>query len=131
MIGILHVNSIGMGRRDPSIRVADRNSSSQLNALQKKAAKCEDIGVGLFPTASLLNHSCEPNIEMFRSSSDHSPTCLFVATRHIEMGDELTISYLSDASLKPVHERREYLEYNYGFQCQCALCELQENTMKI
>ena len=123
LIGILHVNSIGMGQRDLGVQVADMNSASQLAVLQQKAAKNPDIGVGLFPTASLLNHSCEPNCEMFRSFSKHSPTCVFVAARHIEEGEELTISYLPDVGTKPVHERKEYLEYNYGFQCECPLCQ--------
>ena len=114
-----------MGRRDPDIQVAEMNSPSQLVEHQQKAAKNVDIGVGLFPTASLLNHSCEPNTEMFRSSSSHSPTSLFVAARHIEEGEELTISYLHDTSAKPVHERREYLLYNYGFRCDCPLCQTQ------
>ena len=123
MIGILHVNSIGMGKRDPHVTVADLNSSSRLVTLQKKASENPNIGVGLFPTASLLNHSCKPNVEMFRSSSKHSPTCVFVAVRHIEEGEELTISYLPDAYKKSVHERKDYLEYNYGFKCDCPLCK--------
>ena len=122
MIGILHINSIGMGQKDESIVLREMNSSSSLQDLQKRAAANPDVGVGLFPTASLLNHSCEPNLEMFRSSSKHSPSCTFAAVRHIDKGEELTISYISNPSTKPVHERKEYLYYNYGFECTCPSC---------
>lgn len=52
------------------------------------------------------------------------------ATRDIEIGEEVFISYLDteDAGFDgglPVKERREYLLKNYGFVCKCDMCSRQ------
>lgn len=45
------------------------------------------------------------------------------ARRTIEIGDELTITYMDSAL--PVSERRAHLKRGYGFLCECALCRAQ------
>lgn len=43
-----------------------------------------------------------------------------LATRRIEIGEEITTSYLATALSG--RKRREYLQENYQFDCECTLC---------
>mmetsp|Transcript_20709 Transcript_20709/g.52431 ORF Transcript_20709/g.52431 Transcript_20709/m.52431 type:complete len:449 (-) Transcript_20709:13-1359(-) len=73
-------------------------------------------GRGIFPTASLFNHSCRPNC------------CIVVHGRRISVrvispirkGEELTVTYI-DTSL-PVHTRQKRLLKGKFFLCDCVRC---------
>ncbi|KAI8057672.1 hypothetical protein BDF22DRAFT_661903 [Syncephalis plumigaleata] len=69
------------------------------------------VGVGVYPMASLLNHSCRPNCT-YRFDGVQLQV---VARQSIRPGEELTISYI-DWIYGPV-ERRQYY-----FKCQCPRC---------
>lgn len=45
----------------------------------------------------------------------------FEALRNIETNEELTVSYI-DTSL-PFQQRQHYLQWAYGFSCNCSKCE--------
>ena len=61
------------------------------------------IGVGIYPLAAMVNHSCEPNAcQVFRGQR-----ILFKAVRDLAPGDEITISYVDVA--QPRAERRREL----------------------
>ncbi|GBF92090.1 hypothetical protein Rsub_04437 [Raphidocelis subcapitata] len=66
-------------------------------------------GSAAYLVASLLNHSCEPNVD-----------AVFTAARDISPGEELSITY-TDWS-QGVQERRAHLRASYGFECGCPLC---------
>jgi hypothetical protein len=53
---------------------------------------------------------------------DHSAVLL--ATRAIEVGEELTISYIENEQEGGVEARRKELA-PYGFVCDCARCETE------
>ncbi|KAK4443830.1 SET domain-protein 5 [Podospora aff. communis PSN243] len=72
---------------------------------------------GLYPEISRFNHGCDPNAFPQYRSRDLSMTA--VATRDIEPGEEITISYLPLGM--PSHHRRRNL-FNWGFNCTCSLC---------
>jgi hypothetical protein len=96
-----------------SIRTVDGNCAGRLN---------------VYPTASLLNHSCRPNLIWF-PSQDH----IVVRTVEVvEKGEELTISYLN-TSLKDFErghlcqtktQRKVHLD-KFLFQCKCAVCQVE------
>ncbi|XP_049910519.1 histone-lysine N-methyltransferase SMYD3 isoform X1 [Epinephelus moara] len=80
----------------------------------------QEIGVGLYPSLSLLNHDCRPNCVM-----------VFVGTKlqlravqDINPEDELTISYIETLSLK--EDRQRQLEDQYLFTCHCQHCDSQD-----
>ncbi|KAI9598568.1 hypothetical protein BDF19DRAFT_346444, partial [Syncephalis fuscata] len=72
--------------------------------------------VGVYPVASLLNHSCRPNC-IYRFDGVQLQV---IAQRPISAGEELTISYI-DWIYGP-NERTNQLERQYFFQCQCLRC---------
>lgn len=74
---------------------------------------CDDelrpIGVGLFPTGALINHSCTPNaMQSFRQQQ-----VTFKALQPIVPGAEITISYIELAATHA--ERRQQLSEQYYF----------------
>uniref|UniRef100_A0A452J5Y6 [histone H3]-lysine(4) N-trimethyltransferase n=1 Tax=Gopherus agassizii TaxID=38772 RepID=A0A452J5Y6_9SAUR len=80
----------------------------------------QDVGVGLYPSMSLLNHSCDPNCVIVFEGRQ----LLLRSVREIQIGEELTISYIE--SLMPSSERQKHLKRQYCFECNCLLCKTQE-----
>jgi tetratricopeptide (TPR) repeat protein len=76
--------------------------------------------LGLWALPSFVNHSCCPN-----SVRLHLGDTLFLhASRQLEAGEEVTISYVN--SLLPLPMRRELLiQDRWEFQCRCSRCELE------
>ncbi|KAI0670829.1 SET domain-containing protein [Trametes maxima] len=81
---------------------------------------------GVFPLASRsFNHSCVPNAACKYVIKPSEPVMMqIVALQDIALGEEVTIPYLDPAL--PYQIRREALEANYGFACQCQLCAFQQ-----
>lgn len=81
-------------------------------------AELRATGVGIYPLASLFNHSCEPNcIATFRGKT------LFIRTiRSVRAYEELTLSYCDVGMPTPV--RLQTLREGYFFTCRCRRCEL-------
>ncbi|GAB1285777.1 Histone-lysine N-methyltransferase SMYD3 [Apodemus speciosus] len=73
-------------------------------------AEMQEVGVGLYPSMSLLNHSCDPNCSIVFNG----PHLLLRAVREIEAGEELTICYLD--MLMTSEERRKQLRDQYCFE---------------
>ncbi|KIY45454.1 SET domain-containing protein [Fistulina hepatica ATCC 64428] len=72
----------------------------------------------IFLHTSRINHSCAPNA---RVQWDYASFELSViATRTINEGDEVTISYVDPRF--PREARRQQLKETYGFDCQCDHC---------
>lgn len=83
-------------------------------------------GAALYRLQSACNHSCDPNAEVtFPNNND---TLVLVATRDIEAGEEICISYLEECQRdRSRHSRRKQLMENYVFECECDKCEAQTN----
>ncbi|CAM9431591.1 unnamed protein product [Choristocarpus tenellus] len=85
------------------------------------------LGLGLFPLASMVNHSCIPNCHhAFRLMGDGAPSpqpprLVFRATRTVTTGAELAYSYID--LYQPTSVRRMLLERAYFFRCMCQRCE--------
>ncbi|EOA98398.1 SET and MYND domain-containing protein 3, partial [Anas platyrhynchos] len=82
----------------------------------------QDVGVGLYPSMSLLNHSCDPNCVIIFEGYQ----LLLRSVREIQIGEELTISYIE--SLMPTSERQKQLMRQYCFECDCHLCQDHEKV---
>lgn len=81
-------------------------------------------GSGLYILQSAVNHSCLPNatVEFPYSNS----VLVLRATRDIQPGEEICISYLSECDLeRSRHSRQNYLSSMYLFTCHCEKCLLQ------
>ncbi|KAK4212573.1 hypothetical protein QBC37DRAFT_465571 [Rhypophila decipiens] len=82
--------------------------------------------MGLFGDLARFNHACEPNTNMRFSEKTLAMT--IVASRDIEPGEELTISYI-DATL-PSKDRQSTLQKIWGFRCTCPLCRLSRHQRR-
>ena len=78
-------------------------------------AKC---GSGVYPTASLFNHSCAPNAEWaagLRTLDGAAFNSLVVkATKRIKKGEQIFIAYIRQMRL-----------HRFGFECRCICCEME------
>lgn len=75
-------------------------------------------GSGLFIQGSLFNHDCNPNLTWY---SQDNRLC-YITNRAIKVGEELTVSYIGDASHVRYEDKQIALETSYGFCCHCRIC---------
>ncbi|XP_012736997.2 histone-lysine N-methyltransferase SMYD3 [Fundulus heteroclitus] len=80
----------------------------------------QEVGVGLYPSLSLLNHDCRPNCVMVFEGT----RLQLRAVQDIGPKEELTISYIETLSL--TEERQRQLEEQYHFVCRCQRCDSKE-----
>jgi len=75
------------------------------------------VGYGIFPGASLINHSCEPNA-MFSFCGNK----LYLrALRRISKDEEIFVSYTDQLTYKA--ERQKVLKGQFNFECNCKECQ--------
>jgi Proteins containing SET domain len=77
-----------------------------------------EIGGGVYPTVSLCNHSCHPNV----ARHSNGRTCIVRAVRTIRKGDEILDNYGPHFLSNNLEERQKYLETQYFFKCTCEAC---------
>ncbi|KAJ8290595.1 hypothetical protein GJAV_G00015040 [Gymnothorax javanicus] len=95
-----------------------------INIIAKVACNCfsisdgelQEVGVGLYPSMSLLNHSCSPNCVMVFEGR----MLQLRAVKNIRPLEELTISYTD--VMMPSQDRKEQLKDQYYFLCECEGC---------
>lgn len=78
-----------------------------------------EIFSALYPTLSLVNHSCDPST--FRTCTSGA-TCFLSALRPLTAGTEIFDCYIDCFSLKPRADRQSELTSHYLFQCACEAC---------
>jgi len=77
------------------------------------------VGVGIYLTTRLINHSCDPNARIVRFDKD---TLNLMAVREIASGEEITISYGGSYRWQIKSKRRAMLRDSYFFDCDCNAC---------
>ena len=75
------------------------------------------LGQGVYPTAAVFNHSCDPNV---RNECDDSGCLSFYTTRNCVKGEELCFPYVDSGMSRS--ERMKKLRERYGFDCCCERC---------
>lgn len=78
------------------------------------------LGTAIYPTASLLNHSCDPNI----LSSFLNETLVVRCTRPIKKGEQIYNCYGPHCKRMPRVARQRALLQQYFFICECSECSL-------
>ncbi|GLI63619.1 hypothetical protein VaNZ11_006634, partial [Volvox africanus] len=112
-----HANGID-GNRNVVSGGAEHDTASWSNPPSGE----EQVGhLGIFPSFSMLNHSCLPNAVNFVVGG----RMLVVAARSIQKGSEVLINYLGRASLRPLEERQAQLAEGYYFSCDCPRCRAE------
>ncbi|KAI1431688.1 hypothetical protein GGR50DRAFT_53778 [Xylaria sp. CBS 124048] len=85
--------------------------------------QCNSFGIltshaGFYLRAARFNHSCDPNVTWHQATG--SDDWIGRATRRVEAGEELVVSYINVANVKP--ERQLMLTSGWGFNCRCPKC---------
>ncbi|XP_063398238.1 SET and MYND domain-containing protein 4-like [Mytilus trossulus] len=81
-------------------------------------SETKEIGSGIYPILSLINHSCDPNV--VRHS--YGDVCVVRAIKNIDAGEEIADNYGALYPLTVCSERREILKPQYYFTCNCKAC---------
>lgn len=76
------------------------------------------IGIGLYPTISLLNHSCSPNIMSLFCRNKF----LVRASKNLDCGVELNYCYGPNVNRMSKKDRQRRLKDQYFFTCECQCC---------
>lgn len=84
-----------------------------------------ELGGGVYPTISLCNHSCNPNV--VRNS--FGKTCIVRAIRPIKKGEEILDNYGPHFLSNNLDERQENLHKQYFFKCNCKACSEEWPTV--
>ncbi|CDI98073.1 SET and MYND domain containing protein 4 [Echinococcus multilocularis] len=80
----------------------------------------ERIGGGLFPTASFINHACEPNIAYQFTNGFIIIRCI----KDLSPGDEILACYGPHFRYNPdMGARKRALLEQYFFECSCVHCD--------
>lgn len=84
-----------------------------------------DDHVGLFLTASRINHACVPNTN--NAWDPETGKLTVIATRPIAAGEEITATYIKGFGVR--EDRRRHLWQGFGFWCDCATCTCEDMEM--
>eukprot|EP00062_Callorhinchus_milii_P013242 gi/632961137/ref/XP_007896590.1/ PREDICTED: histone-lysine N-methyltransferase SMYD3 isoform X1 [Callorhinchus milii] len=95
------------------------------NCFTVSDGEMQEVGVGLYPSVSLLNHSCDPNCVIVFEGKQ----LLLHAVRHIQAEEELTVSYIDVMATS--QERQKQLEKQYFFTCDCHRCETRHKDTEM
>ncbi|OAD52317.1 SET and MYND domain-containing protein 4 [Eufriesea mexicana] len=84
--------------------------------------KDEKVAAGIYTSASMMNHSCDPNIiNIF--VNDY---LIVRASRDITEGEEISNCYGPHYAKMPIRDRQYNLQNQYYFKCKCKACTLPE-----
>ncbi|CAG7823719.1 unnamed protein product [Allacma fusca] len=78
------------------------------------------FAAGVYTVASLMNHSCDPNVTRVVGLTDG--TLAIVATRSLKCNEEIVTCYSRSFTSDTIDIRRAYLSENYCFDCDCIAC---------
>ena len=82
------------------------------------------LAFGLFYYPSFLSHSCVPNTQMLGIGD-----FMFMFTnRLIKKNEELFTYYVEND--EEYNKRQKKLKNQYGFECQCELCQIEKKKFK-
>jgi hypothetical protein len=93
------------------------------------AMQCNAFDSGIFLYNALFNHECNPNCIKFSSDNDKQISEVRV-TRKILQGQPLSISYLFPRE-QSKETRQEILKKQFGFECQCTLCQRGDSILSL
>jgi SET and MYND domain-containing protein len=102
-------------------------SRIMMNGFTVSTTEQMGIGIGIYPGASMINHSCRPNaVQSFHffppgERTSNIPMLQITTCREVKAGEEITISYCDGTS--PRHMRRKELWEGYKFDCDCFWCK--------
>lgn len=100
--------------------------SEELNP--KQSVLIEDqvrVGTAIYPSASMMNHSCEPNI----INSFFNSLLIVRSTKDLQEGDEIYNCYGPMVYNTDYNKRQELLLSQYFFVCDCNSCKNKDGPV--
>ena len=101
------------------------SSAISINELLERSRspfeKSKLVGHALYHVSAHMQHSCDPNITLLFPYKNN--TLQVVASRRIEKGDEICMSYIPLSTGMTSGARRAALKATYHIDCICILCE--------
>jgi len=86
-----------------------------------ESTELKTVGLGVYPCASIVNHSCVPNlVQTFEFTKEAPPTLGLTSCRFIKANEEMCISYTN--ALDTYSKREEFCLKEYKFLCDCKRC---------
>ena len=85
----------------------------------------------VYDTISRVNHSCRPNAALAKDPARTMGTLR--ALRDIAQGEDIFINYRADEQFTFANRaiRRQELQQAYQFTCQCPVCSLTGNALRL
>ncbi|XP_077996435.1 protein-lysine N-methyltransferase SMYD4-like [Glandiceps talaboti] len=93
---------------------------SELHEVHVETTNQVRVASAVYPTASLMNHSCDPNV----IASYRGNQLTIRATRKINKGQEILHCYGPHVKHMSKDERQRSLREQYFFDCHCTACEI-------
>ncbi|KAG8035770.1 hypothetical protein G9C98_001426 [Cotesia typhae] len=106
-----------------SVLIANGHAITRLNLTTAVGADVfeeqqQRIAVGIYPSASMMNHSCDPTI-LTTFSNDY---LIVKAIKDVVSGEEVFNCYGPYFRRMPFEERQKALKDQYRFDCKCKPC---------
>jgi len=123
--GPLSKEELTIGKLIYKIRlIKDMNAhpiwGTEMDPRDKTQVGTEQIGGGLYTAiASYFNSDCNPNTIRINLGKK----MFLVASKNIRKGEEITDNYCIHFSDMKAGERRQWMEENFLFSCECQACE--------
>lgn len=98
-------------------------ASASSNLLEQDQVR---IATAIYPTTSLLNHSCEPSIV----NSFHKDRLIVKLAKNVKAGDQIYNCYGPHYRRMNFADRQQTLKQQYFFTCKCQHCLLGAVAME-
>jgi len=81
-----------------------------------------DVAGAIYTFASLINHSCSPNLEKINMGNK----AVFISNKPIEKHEQLFLCYRRPFYFNTVQKRRRSIYRQFNFICECQACANEE-----
>ncbi|KAJ5343823.1 uncharacterized protein N7506_003647 [Penicillium brevicompactum] len=121
-----HINRL-TASVDELVGLICREESNSFGLYPRKTGSLEnrgtDYGMGVYPRASLVNHSCDPNLYW---GPDSQGNLVLTTSRDLTAGEECFICYLDISEYGDPTKRERVLREGFHFSCACEICVLEQ-----
>ncbi|KAG8380981.1 hypothetical protein BUALT_Bualt06G0073000 [Buddleja alternifolia] len=112
LLSQIRVNSMAI------VRIKYSDSKQPVDYDATSCVEQVQVAQAVYSGGSLFNHSCQPNVHAYFISR----TLFIRVTECVAAGSELELSYGPQVGQWNCSERRQILEDQYSFVCQCSGC---------
>ena len=103
--------------------------------LQTNLFEIDSRSIGIYPSAFLFEHSCQPNARIDRRGDARNDELSLTALAPIACGEPVSFCYCDDTpgasglTHEPLELRRQLVLRTLGFVCVCDACKCEERLL--